>query len=322
MRRIARFAFSIALAGTACMAAAQQYPGKALRIIVPFAAGGTTDILARIVGERLSEQWGQPVIVDNRPGAAGNIAAELAARSAPDGHTLFLGSMGTQSMNVSLYSNLAFDPAKDFAPVSLIANSVNLLLVHPSVPVSSVKQLIELASSKPGRLNYASSGAGSFNHMSAELFKMMAKVDMVHIAYKGGPPALTAVVSGEADLIFITVAPALPFVKSGKLRALAICAAARHPMFPRLPTASESGLPGFEVSSWYGILVPAATPKNVVAKLNGAMVNIVKSPAASKRLGDLGFEPVSNSPEEFAGLIRRDTAKWAKVIKATGAKGN
>ncbi|MBI3067782.1 MAG: tripartite tricarboxylate transporter substrate binding protein [Betaproteobacteria bacterium] len=322
MRRITRFAFSIALAGIACAAAAQQYPGKALRIIVPFAAGGTTDILARIVGERLSEQWGQPVIVDNRPGAAGNIAAELAARSAPDGHTLFLGSMGTQSMNVSLYSNLAFDPAKDFAPVSLIANSVNLLLVHPSVPASSVKQMIELARSKPGRLNYASSGAGSFNHMSAELFKMMAKVDMVHIAYKGGPPALTAVVSGEADLIFITVAPALPFVKSGKLRALAICAAARHPMFPRLPTASESGLPGFEVSSWYGILVPAATPKNVVAKLNGAMVNIVKSPAASKRLVDLGFEPVSNSPEEFAGLIRRDTAKWAKVIKATGAKGN
>jgi tripartite-type tricarboxylate transporter receptor subunit TctC len=299
---------------------AQGYPAKPLRILVPNAPGGSTDILARIVGERLADKWGQQVVIDNRGGAGGNIAAELAARAAPDGYTLFLGSMSTQAVNPTLYAKLPFDAARDFAPVSLVANSANLLLVHPSIPANSVKQLIELARSHPGQLNYSSSGNGSFNHMSAELFKMMTHVDMTHIPYNGGAPALIAVVRGEAQLVFITTAPALPHVRSGRLKTLAVCAAKRHPLFPALPTASESGLPGFEVGTWYGILTPAATRADVVTKLNAAIAEIVKAPRTYQRLLDSGVEPASNTPDEFTQLIRRDTEKWAGLIKTIGAK--
>jgi tripartite-type tricarboxylate transporter receptor subunit TctC len=315
-------AAGVIFALTALPACAQDYPSKPLRILVPNAPGGSTDILARAVGERLAEKWGQQVVIDNRPGAGGNIAAELAARSAPDGYTLFLGSMSTQSVNPSLYAKLPFDPARDFAPVSLVANSANLLLVHPSIPANNVKQLIELARARPGQLNYSSSGSGSFNHMSAELFKMMAHVDMVHIPYNGGAPALISVVSGEAQVIFITTAPALPYVRSHRLKALAVCAARRHPLFPELPTASESGLPGFEVGTWYGILAPANTRAEIVARLNAAIAEMVKAPATYKRLLDSGVEPASNTPEQFAQLIRRDTEKWAALIKTIGAKAD
>jgi tripartite-type tricarboxylate transporter receptor subunit TctC len=309
-------------AGVLCVltACAQDYPAKPIRVLVPNAPGGSTDILARIVGERLAEKWGQQVVIDNRPGAGGNIAAELAARSAPDGYTLFLGSMSTQAVNPGLYAKLPFDAARDFAPVSLVANSANLLLVHPSVPANTVKQLIELARAHPGQLNYSSSGSGSFNHMSAELFKIMARVDMTHIPYNGGAPALIALVRGEAQLVFITTAPALPFVRSGRLKALAVCASKRHPLFPALPTASESGLPGFEVGTWYGILAPANTRADIVTRLNAAIAEIVKTPATSRRLLDSGVEPAFNTPDQFALLIHRDTEKWAGLIKTTGAK--
>jgi len=314
--------FACMVACIAIAAAAQDYPAKPIRLIVPFGAGGTTDILARVVGDRLTERWGQQVLIDNRPGAGGNIAAELAARAAPDGYTIFLGSMGTQSMNASIYSKLPFDPLNDFAPVSLVSNSANLLLIHPSIPAASVKELIQLAKAKPDRFSYSTSGAGSFNHMSAELFNLMAGTKMVHIPYKSGAQTVTAVVSGEADLVFQTIPAALPLVEAHRLKALAVCTLQRHPLFPKLPTANESGLPGFNISSWYGILAPAATPKAIVAALNEALAQIVKSPAASKRLLELGVDPVANTPEQFATLIRADSVKWAKVAKAANINVN
>ena len=310
----------IAGASGVSWAADSTYPVKAIRLVIPFAPGGTTDILGRVVGDRLSARLGQQVLVDNRPGAGGNIAAEVVAKSAPDGYTLFLGSMGTQTMNGAIYPKLPFDPVRDFAPITRLVNSANLLVVHPSMPVTSVKQLIQLAKAKPGELNYSTSGIGSFNHMSAELFQMMAGVKMVHIAYKSGAQALTAVLVGESQLLFQTIPAAVPFIESGKLRALAVCASERHPLFPKLPTASESGLPGFEISTWYGILAPAATPKDVIVKLNDALVQLVKTPATQKRLAELGLDPATNTPEEFVALIRADTVKWTKVIKAAAVK--
>ncbi len=307
---------------TSTVATAQDYPVKPIRLIVPFGPGGTTDILSRVVGDRLSERWGQQVLIDNRGGAGGNIAAELTARAAPDGYTIFLGSMGTQSINVSIYPKLAFDPLKDFAPITLVSNSANLLIVHPSIPANSVRQLIQLAKAKPDRFSYSTSGSGSFNHMSAELFNLMAHTKMVHIPYKSGGQALTAVVSGEADVLFQTIPAALPFVESGRLKALAVCTLERHPLFPKLPTANESGLPGFDISTWYGILAPAATPKEIVAKLNDALAQVIKNPATNKRLLELGVDPVTNTPEQFAALIRSDLVKWAKVAKAANIKVN
>jgi len=303
-------------------AVAQDYPVKPIRLIVPFGPGGTTDILSRVIGERLGERFGQQVLIDNRPGAGGNIAAELTARAAPDGYTIFLGSMGTQSINISIYPKLAFDPLKDFAPVSLVVNSANLLLVHPSIPANTVKQLIELAKAKPERFSYSTSGSGSFNHMSAELFSLMANIKMVHIPYKSGGQALTAVVSGEADVLFQTIPPTLPFVESRRLKPIAVCTLERHPLFPKLPTANESGLPGFDISTWYGILAPAATPKAIVDKLNDALVQVIKNPATHKRLLDLGVDPVTNTPGQFNELVRSDLAKWAKVAKAANIKVN
>jgi tripartite-type tricarboxylate transporter receptor subunit TctC len=303
-------------------AVAQDYPVKPIRLIVPFGPGGTTDILSRVIGERLGERFGQQVLIDNRPGAGGNIAAELTARAAPDGYTIFLGSMGTQSINISIYPKLAFDPLKDFAPVSLVVNSANLLLVHPSIPANTVKQLIELAKAKPERFSYSTSGSGSFNHMSAELFSLMANVKMVHIPYKSGGQALTAVVSGEADVLFQTIPPTLPFVESRRLKPIAVCTLERHPLFPKLPTANESGLPGFDISTWYGILAPAATPKAIVDKLNDALVQVIKNPATHKRLLELGVDPVTNTPGQFNELVRSDLAKWAKVAKAANIKVN
>ena len=301
---------------------AQEWPAKPVRLIVPFGAGGTTDILSRVLGERLAERLGQQVIIDNRPGAGGNIAAELTARSAPDGYTIFLGSMGTQSINVSIYPKLAFDSVSDFAPVSLVSNSANLLLIHPSIPANSVKDLIRLAKAKSDRFSYSTSGAGSFNHMSAELFNLMAGTHMVHIPYKSGAQTLTAVVSGEADLVFQTIPAAVPMVEAKRLKPLAVCTLQRHPLFPQIPTAAESGLPGFDISTWYGILAPAATPKNIVANLNDAIVQIVKNPAAAKRLRELGLDPVTNTPEQFLALIKSDLVKWAKVAKAANTKVN
>ncbi len=303
-------------------AMAQAYPSKSLRIIVPFAPGGTTDILARVLSERLYERWGHQAIIDNRPGAGGNIGTEMVARAAPDGHTLLLGTMGIQSLNFNLFAKLPFDPINDFAPVSLMAYTTTLLVVHPSMPVTTVKRLIALARSRPGKLNFSGSGVGTINSMSAELFKSATRIDAVVINYKGGAPALTAVMSGETDGMFLTVAPALPFVKSGRLRAVAVGAAKRHPLLPDVPTVSESGLPGFDISSWYGVLLPAATPRAIVLRLNEAVAAIVKAPATYQQLLDIGVEPASNSPEQFLALIKSDMEKWAPIARATSTQPN
>ena len=309
-----------ALGAVGDAAAAEAYPAKPIRLVIPFAPGGTTDILGRVIGERLTVHLGQQIVVENRGGAGGNIAAEAVARSAPDGYTLFLGSMGTQAMNGAIYPKLAFDPIRDFAPITRLVNSANLLVVHPSLPARSVKDVIQLAKSRPGQLNYSTSGVGSFNHMSAELFQMMSGVRMVHVPYKSGGQALTAVLVGEAQILFQTIPAAVPFIESGKLRALAVCASERHPLFPKLPTASESGLPGFEISTWYGILAPAATPTDLVARLNAALIEVVKAPVTQKRLADLGLDPATNTPQDFAALIRADAVKWAKVVKAANIR--
>ena len=293
-----------------------------IRLILGYPPGGASDAVARPLAVIVGTRLGQTIVIDNRPGAGGNIAAEIVARSAADGYTLLLGSMGTQSVNVSIYSKLAFDPVKDFAPISLVVNSANLLLVHPSIPASTVKDLIRLAKTKADRFSYSSSGSGSFNHLSAELFNLMAGTRMVHIPYKSGAQTLTAVVSGEADILFQTIPPVQPYLEARRLKALAVGTVRRHPLFPQLLTVSESGLPGFEISTWYGILAPAGTPSAIVAGLSQTLADVVKSPAAGKRLQELGVDPASNTPDQFAALIRADTVKWAKVAKAANIKVN
>jgi tripartite-type tricarboxylate transporter receptor subunit TctC len=317
IRRSGPWLLAALLAGHAW---AQDYPAKPIRIVVPFAAGGAADILARIVADRFVDAWGRPVVIDNRAGAAGNIAAEMVARAAPDGHTLLMGSMGTQAMNVSLYRKLPYDPVRDFAPISVVARNPNLLAVHPSVPVQTVRQLISLAKAQPDRLNYSSSGAGSMGHMSAELFKLMTGTGIVHIPYKGGAPAVTAVLSGEADLLFIVLPPILPHVKAGRLRPVAMGSRERHALLPDVPTVIESGLPGFEVRQWYGLLAPAGTPPDIVARLNAAVARIVGDPAVAKKILDTGSDPASNTPAEFVAMIADDTQRWAKVAKAAGIR--
>lgn len=297
----------------------QAFPSKSIRIVVPFTAGGAADILARIVGDKFVEMWSRPVVIDNRAGAGGNIAAEIVAKAPPDGYTLLMGSMGTQAMNVSLYRKLPFDPARDFAPISVVAKNPNLLAVHPSVPVASVKELIAFAKARPGKLNYSSSGTGSMGHMSAELFKLMTGVQIVHVPYKGGAPAVTAVISGEADVLFIVLPPVLPHVKAGRLKAIAMGSRERHALLPEVPTIIESGLPGFEVRQWYGLLAPAGTPSEVVAKLHAAVDRIVNLPETNKRISDTGSDPAATTPAEFEAMIREDTVRWAKVAKASGA---
>jgi len=313
------------LAGVGCLSFAssaaygQAFPSKSIRIVVPFTAGGAADILARIVGDKFAEMWGRPVVIDNRAGAGGNIAAEIVAKAPPDGYTLLMGSMGTQAMNVSLYRKLPFDPARDFAPISVVAKNPNLLAVHPSVPVATVKELIAFAKAHPGKLNYSSSGTGSMGHMSAELFKLMTGVQMVHVPYKGGAPAVTAVLSGEADVLFIVLPPVLPHIKAGRLKAIAMGSRERHALLPEVPTIIESGLPGFEVRQWYGLLAPAGTPSEVVARLHAAVDRIVNLPETHKRIFDTGSDPAATTPAEFEAMIREDTVRGAKVAKASGA---
>lgn len=297
---------------------ADGYPSRLIRIVIPFAPGGTVDILGRVLGEQLGTRLGQPVIIDNRPGAGGNIAAANVARADPDGYTLFLGSMGTQSMNGAIYAKLSFDPVADFAPITRLVTSANLLVVHSSIKANSVKELIDYLKARPGQVNYASAGIGSFNHISAVLFETMAGVKMTHVPYKSGGQALNSVLAGETQLVFQTIPAAVPFIQAGKLRALAVCSEERHPLFPDLPTASESGLPGFEINTWYGMLAPAATPRAVIDKLHGALVQTLQDPAIRKRLTELGLDAAPDTPEQFAALIKTDAVKWGKVIKTAG----
>ncbi len=297
--------------------AATGYPEKPIRFILGFPAGGGSDILARVIGQKLADAWGQQVVIDNRPGAGGNIAAEIAARSAPDGYTIYMGTSSSHAINVSLYRKLGYDPEKDFAPVSLIASAQNILVVHPSVPAKSVREFIAFAKQRPGQLSYASTGIGTAAHLAAELFKNMAGVDIVHVPYKG-PAAVTDVISGQVHLTFGRIAVVLPHVKSGRLRALAVTGARRSVLLPDLSTVAESGLPGFEVSPWFGVLVPTGTPSPIITKLNAGITGILKDPGVRERLAGEDFEPVISTPEQFASHIRAETMKWAKVIRAAG----
>ena len=300
---------------------AQPYPDKPIRFIVPFAPGGGNDMIARLVGGKLTESWGQQVVVDNRPGAGGNIAAEIAARSTPDGYTIFLFN-STNAIAPSLFKKVPFDPIKDFEPVILIATSPFALVVHPSTPAKSVKDLIALAKAKPGTLTYASGGNGSSTHLAAEEFKQLAGINMIHVPYKGGGPALIDVIGGRVTTYFASIPPSLPHIKAGRLRALGITSKQRSSLLPDLPTISEGALPGFESGASYGIVAPANTPKAIVQKMNTDVAGLLAMPEVSARLKNQGLQIAPGSPQDFARFIKAEIAQWARVIKASGARVN
>jgi tripartite-type tricarboxylate transporter receptor subunit TctC len=301
-------------------ASAQPYPNKPIRIIVPFPPGGATDVLARTVGPRMAESFGQQVVVENRSGATGNIGAELAAKAPPDGYTIVVGQASNIAINITLMGKLPYDPIKDFTPLTLLASTPNVLVIHPSLPVRGVKDLIALAKSKPGALNYATSGNGSPGHFSAELLKKMAGIDMVHIPYKGASPALIDVVGGHASLYFTAMLSAQPFVKSGRLRVIAQTSVKRSPSLPDLPTIAEAGYPDYDITSWWGMLGPAGLPRDITNKLHAEIVRIIALPDVKERLNGLGADAATNTPEQFAAYIKAEIAKWARIIRETGVK--
>ncbi len=316
---------SLALA-TACAvlagsAHAQNYPNRPLRLVIPYAPGGPVDIVGRVTGAKLTEMLGQQVIIDNRAGAGGNIALDIVAKAAPDGYTLLMGANGPIAINPSLYANMPIDTEKDLAPVSMVASSAMILVAHPTLAASTVKELIALAKAKPGSINYASSGSGSTAHLSSELFKNLAGVHMVHVPYKGAGPALTDLVAGQVQTMFTGVSSTLPHVKSGKLKAIAVSSEKRLPLLPEVPAVAED-LPGYEVVTWYGVFTPAGAAKTIVERLHRAIVQMVATSDAQQRLAALGADPHTTTPREFATAIGRERAKWARIIKASGAKAD
>lgn len=305
------------LGGTSALA--QAYPTKPVTIIVPFAAGGTTDILARIIGQALTAELGQSVVVDNRAGAGGNFGDQAAAKAAPDGHTLFMGTVGTHAINASLYKKMPFDPVKDFAPLTRVANVPNLLVANPAQPYKSVKDLIAYAKANPGKVNFGSSGNGSSIHLSGELFKSLAKVDMQHVPYKGSAPAVTDLLGNQIGIMFDNMPSAIQHVRSGSLVPLAVTTAKRSPELPNVPTIAEAGVPGYEATSWFGMFAPAGTPAPVLAKLNAAIVKVLAQPDVKKKINEQGAEVYSETPEQFAAFIQAESVKWGKVVKESGA---
>ena len=298
----------------------QAYPSKAVRLVVPFAAGGSTDIVGRTVGQKLNEMWGQPVVVDNRPGGSTVIGTDLVAKSPPDGYTLLV-TPAPFTIVPSLAAKLPYHPAKDFEPITLINTTPLVVVVHPGVPAKSIKELIALAKRRPGALNYGSSGSGGSNHLAGELFNAMAGVKMVHIPYKGNAPALTDLIGGHVDVVFNGLTSAIPFIRSGKLRALAVTSLTRAGALPDMPTLDEQGLKGFQAVAWNGLTAPARTPKDVIGKINTDVLKVIHSPALVERLKAEGSDPVGNSPAEYSAFLRDEIAKWAKVIKFANVKG-
>jgi tripartite-type tricarboxylate transporter receptor subunit TctC len=301
-------------------AMAQAYPSKPIRLICPFPPGGAVDIASRAIATELSKNLGQPVTVDNRPGAGGNIGGTEAARSAPDGYTLFMTTSGIQAINPALYAKMPFDPAKDLVPVVGLVSLNNVLVLHPSVKANSVAEVIALAKSQPGAVNYASSGSGTSIHMSGEMFKHLTGVNMVHIPYKGSAPAVNDLLGGQVMMMFDNIPSALPHIKSGRLRALATTGSKRDPQLPDLPTLAEAGVPGYESGVWFGLAVAAGTPKEIIAKLNAEAVKGAKSPDFVKRMTDLGYNIMGTSPETMADLLRAEVTRWGPIVKASGAK--
>lgn len=300
--------------------AAEAFPSRPIRLIVPFTPGGTTDILARLVAQKAGETLGQPMVVENRPGAGGNIGAEAAARSAADGYTLVMGTLGTQVTNQFIYPRMPYDSAKDFAPVTLVANSPNVLLVNSTLPANSIGELIALARREPGKINYASTSTGGSPHLSGELLSMMAGVRMQHVPYKGAAHAMTDLLAGQVNLMFDNLPSALAQIQGGKIKALAVTGAKRASVLPSVPTVRESGLPDYEVNSWFGLLAPAGTPPERVRQLQQAVDKVLAMPDVRKRIQELGAEPGGEGSAAFAAQIKADTDKWARVIRSAGIK--
>lgn len=311
---------ALALAGMAMPSVgnAQAYPAKAVRIIVPFSAGGGADIVARAIAQKLGESMGQQVVVDNRTGAAAIIGTELAAKAVPDGYTIILGQTGPNSINPSLYERLPYDPLRDFAPITLTTTYPYMMVVHPSIPAKSVKELIALAKARPNQLTFASAGNGAANHLAGELFKSVAGISMVHVPYKASAPALVDVLGGHVSMMLDPIITAMPHVKLGRLRALGVSGSRRTAVASEVPTIAETGLPGYEAIGWHGMLAPAATPRDIITRLNSEIVNALRMPEMRARFAEQGAEPVGNTPDQFLEFLKIDLAKWTKVIKAAG----
>ena len=312
-------AWLIAL-GSACgLAHAQAYPTKPVRLLVPFPPGGGTDYTARVVAQKLTEMWGQPLVVENRPGASTTIASEIVARAPPDGYTLIMASTN-HTINPSLYPRIPYDTVKDFAPVTIAATASYVLVVHPSLPVKTVKELIALARARPGEINYSSSGSSGPQHIAGELFKLMAKVDLTHVPYKGGGPAVVALLGGHVQAMFSTPVSALPHVQKARLRPLGVTSLKRFDALPEVPTISEAALPGYEAVTWWGVLAPARTPREIVAKLHSDIVKVLEMPDTKEKFAREAVNPAGNSPEQFAARIQTEMVKMAKIVKAANMK--
>ena len=319
LRSVALTAAALAIALTCAGAAQAQYPNRPVRIIVPFPPGGAVDILARTIGQIISKPLGQNVIVDNRAGGAGAVGSELAAKSTPDGHTLLMGSTTTISINPSLFTKLSYDPLKDFVPVTLVAFVPHLLVINAAIPAANLREFIAYAKARPGQVNYASAGNGTPHHIAGEMFKQMTGLNMVHVPYKGTGPALPELIGGQVSFMSVEILAALPHVKSGRLRAMGIATAVRNPTAPDIPTVSEAGVPGFEVTSWYGVLAPTGTPPQITARLASTISGAVATPDLREKLAAMGATPVGNTPEEFGAHMRRESIRWAKAVKESGA---
>ncbi|TAK80129.1 MAG: tripartite tricarboxylate transporter substrate binding protein [Betaproteobacteria bacterium] len=323
MRKALKALLGIVLTGVASLAVAQNWPARPVHFVVPYPAGGYYDVLARVIGAELAETLGQAFVVENRVGANGMVGTDYVAKSAPDGYTIIMGGIGPHGINPSMYPNLTYSPTRDFAAVIHVASAPNVLVVNPSVPVHNVKELIALAKAKPGQIPFSSAGSGSSQHLSGEMFNMMAGIKLNHVPYKGSAPSVTAVLGGEVSMLFGTMADVVAHVHAGKLRALAVTSESRIPALPEVPTMIESGLPGFEATAWFGVLAPAATPRPIVERLNGEINRILKRPEILKRISQQGSALiVGGTPEQFSDFIRAEIEKWGKVVRESGAKAN
>jgi tripartite-type tricarboxylate transporter receptor subunit TctC len=312
-----------ALSAAICVslpATARTYPVKPIRFVVPYPAGGPLDTVARLLAQKVSESVKQPVVVDNKPGAGGNIGADIVAKSPPDGYTIVMGAVATHAINPALYASIPFDPVRDFAPVTQVASTPNVLVVNPSLPVHSVREFIDYAKKNPGKLNFGSGSTGSAGHLAGELFKSLAGVEMTHVPYKGAAPAMQDLIGGQIHLMFDNLASSLGQVRGGRIRALAVTTAKRTALAPELPTIAESGLPGFDISTWFGVFAPAGTPRAALDRLHAEFTRALAAADVRDKMLALGAEPVGNRPEEFAGYIREEAAKYARLVKASGAK--
>lgn len=319
---IRSFAVALLLVVTGNASAQEPYPARPVRIVIPYPPGGGTDLQGRPMAQKLTEKWGQNAVIDNRGGAGGMVGAEIVAKSKPDGYTILMCASGEVSLNVALFPKMAYDPERDLIPVTQLSISPLVLVVHPSLPAKSVKELIALARSRPGQLTFASAGVGTAPHLSAELFRAMAGINMVHIPYKGSPPAVTDLLAGEVALMFSPASTVLNHVKSGRLRALAVTTASRLASLPELPTVAETGMKGYETITWFGFVAPAKTPHAVVARLNAEIVKVLSLPDVRQQFANQGIETYGGTPEHFANYIREEIEKWAKVIKISGASAN